>query len=316
MALSTLLSIAIIDDAGNRDTHNLFFAATLTKANIESFLALYAPLLDNITGGVIESATITEAVALPAGLKAAVVADSLKTTGVNAASIQFQLHFQRTFQQRSDLDRQREQHNALQPLGTGLAFAHKYREDGGINYCYFGDGAVNQGQVYEAFNMASLWKLPIIYVIENNKYGMGTSVERASATTELYKRGEVFGIPGMPVDGMNVIEVKKAADQVVAHVRGGNGPYVMEMNTYRYRGHSMSDPAKYRTKEEVSSYRKERDPIDALRSYMEENGMGDEASFKNIDREIKDIINQAAEFAQSSPEPDPSELWTDVLVEA
>jgi pyruvate dehydrogenase E1 component subunit alpha len=202
------------------------------------------------------------------------------------------------------------------PLGTGLAFAHKYREDGGINYCYFGDGAVNQGQVYEAFNMASLWKLPIIYVIENNKYGMGTSVERASATTELYKRGEVFGIPGVAVDGMNVIEVKKAADKVVAHVRGGNGPYVMELKTYRYRGHSMSDPAKYRTKEEVSSYRKERDPIDALRSYMEENGMGDEASFKTIDREIKDIINQAAEFAQSSPEPDPSELWTDVLIEA
>jgi pyruvate dehydrogenase E1 component alpha subunit len=202
------------------------------------------------------------------------------------------------------------------PLGTGLAFAHKYREDGGINYCYFGDGAVNQGQVYEAFNMASLWKLPIVYVIENNKYGMGTSVERASATTELYKRGEAFGIPGMAVDGMNVLEVQKAADEVVGHVRGGNGPYVMEMKTYRYRGHSMSDPAKYRTKEEVSSYRKERDPIDTLRAYMEQNGMGDEASFKDIDREIKDIINQAAEFAQSSPEPDPSELWTDVLIEA
>ena len=155
------------------------------------------------------------------------------------------------------------------PLGTGLAFAHKYREDGGINYCYFGDGAVNQGQVYEAFNMASLWKLPIIYVIENNKYGMGTSVERASATTELHKRGEAFGIPGMAVNGMNVVEVKKAADEVVGYVRGGNGPYVMEMMTYRYRGHSMSDPAKYRTKEEVSSYRKEHDPIDTLRAYME-----------------------------------------------
>ena len=202
------------------------------------------------------------------------------------------------------------------PLGTGLAFAHKYREDGGVNYCYFGDGAVNQGQVYEAFNMASLWKLPIIYVIENNKYGMGTSVERASATTELYKRGEAFAIPGISVNGMNVLEVKKAADTVVAHVRGGNGPYVMEMKTYRYRGHSMSDPAKYRTKEEVTSYRKEQDPIDTLRSYMEQNGMGDEAAFKEIDREIKDTINQAAEFAQSSPEPDPSELWTDVLVEA
>jgi pyruvate dehydrogenase E1 component alpha subunit len=147
-------------------------------------------------------------------------------------------------------------------------------------------------------------------------YGMGTSVERASATTELYRRGEVFGIPGVAVDGMNILEVKVAADKVVEHVRGGNGPYVMEMKTYRYRGHSMSDPAKYRTKEEVSSYRKERDPIDTLRTYMEQNGMGDEASFKEIDREIKDIVNQAAEFAQSSPEPDPSELWTDVLVEA
>jgi pyruvate dehydrogenase E1 component alpha subunit len=202
------------------------------------------------------------------------------------------------------------------PLGTGLAFAHKYREDGGINYCYFGDGAVNQGQVYEAFNMASLWKLPIVYVIENNRYGMGTSVERASATTELYKRGQAFGIPGVSANGMNVLEVKKAADTVVEYVRGGNGPHVMELKTYRYRGHSMSDPAKYRTKEEVTSYRKEHDPIDTLRAYMEQNGMGDESSFKEIDREIKDTINHAAEFAQSSPEPDPSELWTDVLVEA
>src|SRR5512147_824380 len=202
------------------------------------------------------------------------------------------------------------------PIGAGLAFAHKYRGDGGINFCYFGDGAANQGQVYESFNMASLWKLPIIYVIENNKYGMGTSVERASATTELYKRGEAFGIPGVAVDGMNVLEVRKAGEEGGGYVRGGNGPYVMEMKTYRYRGHSMSDPAKYRTKEEVSSYRKEHDPIDTLRTYMGQNGLGDEASFKNIDREIKDIINQAAEFAQSSPEPDPSELWTDVLIEA
>ena len=202
------------------------------------------------------------------------------------------------------------------PLGTGLAFAHKYREDGGINFCYFGDGAVNQGQVYEAFNMASLWKLPIIYVVENNKYGMGTSVERASATTELYKRGEVFGIPGKPVNGMNVLEVKKAAEEVTAYVRAGNGPYVMELKTYRYRGHSMSDPAKYRSKEEVSSYRKEQDPIDTLRTYMEQTGMGDEAAFKEIDREIKTIVNEAAEFAQSSREPDLAELWTDVLIEA
>ncbi len=202
------------------------------------------------------------------------------------------------------------------PLGTGLAFAHKYRGDGGLNFCYFGDGAANQGQVYEAFNMASLWKLPIIYVIENNRYAMGTSLQRASATTDLYRRGEAFGIPGMPVDGMDVLAVKKAGEEVTAYVREGKGPYVMELNTYRYRGHSMSDPAKYRSKEEVASYRKEHDPIDGLRSYMEKNGMGDEASFKAIDKEIKEIVNEAAEFAQTSPEPDPSELWTDVLIEA
>jgi pyruvate dehydrogenase E1 component alpha subunit len=201
------------------------------------------------------------------------------------------------------------------PLGTGLAFAHKYREDGGINYCYFGDGAVNQGQVYESFNMASLWKLPIIYVIENNKYGMGTSVERASATTELYRRGEGFGIPGMHVDGMNVLEVRAAAEKVVEHVRGGNGPYVMEMKTYRYRGHSMSDPAKYRTKDEVSKMRKESDPIDTLRTHLIDNKIADEAQLKEIDREIKAIVAEAADFSQQSPEPDPAELYTDVLVE-
>ena len=201
------------------------------------------------------------------------------------------------------------------PLGTGLAFAHKYREDGCINYCYFGDGAVNQGQVYESFNMASLWKLPIIYIVENNKYGMGTSVERASATTELYLRGEGFGIPGVHVNGMNVLEVRAAAEKVVEHVRGGNGPYVMEMKTYRYRGHSMSDPAKYRTKDEVSKMRKESDPIDALRSHLLDNKLADEAQLKEIDREIKAIVAEAADFSQQSPEPDPAELYTDVLVE-
>ncbi len=201
------------------------------------------------------------------------------------------------------------------PLGTGLAFAHKYREDGCINYCYFGDGAANQGQVYESFNMASLWKLPIIYIIENNKYGMGTSVERASATTELYRRGEVFGIPGIAVNGMNVLEVRAAGEKVVEHVRSGNGPYVMEMKTYRYRGHSMSDPAKYRTKDEVSKMRKESDPIDALRSHLLDNKLADEGQLKEIDREIKAIVAEAADFAQQSPEPDPAELYTDVLVE-
>ncbi len=201
-------------------------------------------------------------------------------------------------------------------LGTGLAFSHKYREDGGICYCYFGDGATNQGQVYESFNMASLWKLPIIYVIENNKYGMGTSIERASATTDLYRRGESFGIPGVQVNGMNVLDVKAAADEVTAYVRGGNGPYVMEMKTYRYRGHSMSDPAKYRTKEEVSAVRKESDPLDNLRAHLLDNKLVDEAKLKEIDRQVKEVVNEAAEFAQQSPEPDPAELYTDVLVEA
>jgi pyruvate dehydrogenase E1 component alpha subunit len=202
------------------------------------------------------------------------------------------------------------------PLGTGLAFSHKYREDGGICYCYFGDGAANQGQVYESFNMASLWKLPIVYVIENNKYGMGTSIERASATTDLYRRGESFGIPGIQVNGMNVLDVKAAADEVTAYVRGGNGPYVMEMKTYRYRGHSMSDPAKYRTKEEVSAVRKESDPLDNLRAHLLDNKMVDEAALKEIDRQVKEVVNEAAQFAQQSPEPDPAELYTDVLMEA
>jgi pyruvate dehydrogenase E1 component alpha subunit len=201
-------------------------------------------------------------------------------------------------------------------LGTGLAFSHKYREDGGICYCYFGDGATNQGQVYESFNMASLWKLPIIYVVENNKYGMGTSIERASATTDLYRRGESFGIPGVQVNGMNVLDVKAAADEVTAYVRGGNGPYVMEMKTYRHRGHSMSDPAKYRTKEEVSAVRKESDPLDNLRAHLLDNKLVDEAKLKEIDRQVKEVVNEAAEFAQQSPEPDPAELYTDVLVEA
>ncbi len=202
------------------------------------------------------------------------------------------------------------------PLGAGLAFAHKYREDGGINFCYFGDGAANQGQVYESFNMASLWKLPIVFVIENNMYGMGTSIARASATTDLYRRGEAFGIPGVQVNGMNVLDVKAEGAKVVDQVRGGIGPYVMELRTYRYRGHSMSDPAKYRTKDEVSTMRKEQDPIDTLRNAMLERGGVDEDAFKEIDREIKAIINEAAEFAQSSPEPDPAELYTDVLIEA
>jgi pyruvate dehydrogenase E1 component alpha subunit len=202
------------------------------------------------------------------------------------------------------------------PLGTGLAFAHKYKGDGGVCLTYLGDGAVNQGQVYESFNMARLWNLPVVYVIENNKYGMGTSVERASATTDLYRRGEAHGIPGKPVDGMNVLTVREAGAEAMAHARAGQGPYILEMKTYRYRGHSMSDPAKYRSKEEVASMRKEHDPIDNLRDLLFAQGHADEAKLRDIDREIKAIVTEAAEFAQQSQEPDPGELFTDVLLEA
>ncbi len=202
------------------------------------------------------------------------------------------------------------------PLGTGLAFAHKYKEDGGVCATYLGDGAVNQGQVYEAFNMAALWKLPVVYVIENNKYGMGTSVERASARTDLYHRGQAYGIPGDQVDGMDVLEVKEASEKAVNHARSGKGPYILEMLTYRYRGHSMSDPAKYRPKDEVARMREEHDPIDHLRSALLEWNVADESVLKTIDKEVKDIVTAAAEFAQNSPEPDISELYTDILVEA
>src|SRR5262245_51934709 len=202
------------------------------------------------------------------------------------------------------------------PLGTGLAFAHRYREDGRLCVTYLGDGAANQGQVYESFNMAALWKLPALYVIENNKYGMGTSVERASARPDLFRRGEAYGIPGAQVDGMDVLAVKAAGDKAVAHCRDGKGPYILEMMTYRYRGHSMSDPAKYRSKEEVARMRQEHDPIDRLREYILSGKVADEAKLKDVDREIKEIVSADTEFAQQSPEPDPSELWTDVLVEA
>lgn len=202
------------------------------------------------------------------------------------------------------------------PLGTGLAFAHKYRGDGGVCMAYMGDGAVNQGQVYESFNMAELWSLPVVYVIENNKYGMGTSVERASSTVELHRRGEAHGIPGMPVDGMDVLAVREAAAEALDHCRTGQGPFILEMKTYRYRGHSMSDPAKYRSKEEVASMRKEHDPIDQLRDMLIAQKKADEAKLRDIDKEIKAIVTEAAEFAQASQEPDPSELYTDVLKEA
>jgi pyruvate dehydrogenase E1 component alpha subunit len=201
------------------------------------------------------------------------------------------------------------------PLGTGLAFADRYRNNGGVSFTYFGDGASNQGQVYEAFNMAELWKLPVVYVIENNQYGMGTSIQRSSASVELYKRGASFNIPGEQVDGMDVFAVRAAGLKAAEFARSGQGPYILEMKTYRYRGHSMSDPAKYRTKEEVDDVRKTRDPLDHLRSLMAAAG-GDEAEIKKIDDEVKAIVLDAVDFAQTSPEPDASELYTDVYLEA
>ena len=202
------------------------------------------------------------------------------------------------------------------PLGTGLAFAHKYKEDGGVCHAYMGDGAVNQGQIYESFNMAALWKLPVVYVIENNKYGMGTSIERASSNVELSERGAAHDIPGKTVNGMDVLDVVEKGSAALDHARSGKGPMILEMKTYRYRGHSMSDPAKYRSKEEVQKMRKESDPIDNLRHTILEADYASEDALKDIDKEIKSIVTAAAEFAQQSPEPDEQELFTDVLKEA
>ena len=202
------------------------------------------------------------------------------------------------------------------PIGTGLAMSNKYKGTDRVCLTYFGDGATNQGQVYEAFNMASLWKLPVVYVIENNMYAMGTSVERASAETELYKRGISFEIEGEEVDGMDVMAVKKAGEKAVKHARAGKGPYILEMKTYRYRGHSMSDPAKYRKREEVDDIRSHRDPIEGLKHQMLDAEIATEDELKALDKEIKAIVKEAADFALESPEPDPAELWTDVLREA
>ena len=199
------------------------------------------------------------------------------------------------------------------PLGTGLAFANKYKDNGHVCLTYFGDGAANQGQVYEAFNMAAVWRLPVVYVIENNKYGMGTRVDRVSAVTDLSQRGASFNIPGEQVDGMDVRAVKAAGEKAVAHAREGKGPYILEMLTYRYRGHSMSDPAKYRTKEEVEKMRHERDPIEHVRARLLESGRASENELKAIDKEIRGIVNEAADFATRDPEPDAAELYTDVL---
>ena len=200
-------------------------------------------------------------------------------------------------------------------IGTGLAFTNYYRGNDNVSLIYFGDGASNQGQVYESFNMAKLWNLPAIYIIENNKYGMGTSIERSSSNTDLSQRGASFGIPGEQVDGMDVRAVLAAAERAIEWAREGKGPYILEMLTYRYRGHSMSDPAKYRSKEEVQKMRNDHDPIEQVRSRLIDAGLASEEELKAIDKDIRAVVSEAAEFAQTDPEPDVSELWTDIYVE-
>ena len=199
------------------------------------------------------------------------------------------------------------------PIGAGLAFAHKYKGDGGVNMAYLGDGAANQGQVYETFNMSALWKLPVIFVIENNQYGMGTSVSRAAAGLDLADRGKAYGIPGLQVDGMDVLAVRAAAREALDYCRSGKGPYILEMKTYRYRGHSMSDPAKYRTRDEVDAMRKQHDSIEQLRDLLLREGV-DEAGLKQIDQKVKGVVTDAADFALTSPEPELDELFTDILI--
>ncbi|MBI1869081.1 MAG: pyruvate dehydrogenase (acetyl-transferring) E1 component subunit alpha [Methylocystis sp.] len=200
------------------------------------------------------------------------------------------------------------------PIGAGLAFANRYRGDGSVSLTFFGEGAANQGQVYETFNMAELWKLPVVFIVENNRYAMGTSVERSSAQTEFSKRGVAFNIPGLRVDGMDVRAVKAAAGAAIDWCRKGNGPYLLEMQTYRYRGHSMSDPAKYRSREEVQKMREEHDPIEQVRARLIADGRTSEDELKKIDAAVRKIVADAADFASEDREPDPSELWTDVVM--
>ncbi len=202
------------------------------------------------------------------------------------------------------------------PLGAGLAFADKYKENGRVTFTYFGDGAANQGQVYETFNMAALWDLPVVFVIENNQYAMGTAQKRSTSTPDLWTRGAAFGIAGEAVDGMDVLAVKAASEKAIAHCRAGKGPYILEVKTYRYRGHSMSDPAKYRTREEVQKVREEKDAIEHVRDLLLQGGHATEDKLKAIDKEIKAVVNQAADFARESPEPALDELWTDIYAEA
>jgi pyruvate dehydrogenase E1 component alpha subunit len=198
------------------------------------------------------------------------------------------------------------------PLGAGLAMSDWYKGNDNVTFTYFGDGAANQGQVYETYNMAELWKLPVIFVIENNGYAMGTSMKRSTKSTTFYGRGAAYGIEGEQVDGMDVLAVKAAGEKAVAHCRAGKGPYILEMMTYRYRGHSMSDPAKYRTREEVEKIKQEKDCIEHVRDLLTQGGLASEEELKTIDKEIKEIVNASAEFAKESPEPALSELWTDI----
>ncbi len=202
------------------------------------------------------------------------------------------------------------------PLGAGLAFADKYKGNDNVTFTYFGDGAANQGQVYETFNMSALWSLPVVFVIENNQYAMGTSQQRSTSSPDIYHRGAAFGIPGEAVDGMDVLAVKAAGEKAVAHCRSGKGPYILEVMTYRYRGHSMSDPAKYRTREEVQKMRDEKDAIEHVRDLILQGKHATEDALKTIDKEIKETVNAAAEFAKTSPEPAIEELWTDIYVDA
>lgn len=200
------------------------------------------------------------------------------------------------------------------PLGTGMAFAHKYKEDGHVCLAYMGDGAANQGQVYESLNMAALWKLPVVYVIEDNKYGMGTSTCRASSNNDFSKRGEPWGVPGYTVNGMDFFAVKEAGQKAITHARKGNGPVILHVETYRYRGHSMSDPGRYRSKEEVENMREKHDPIETFKEHLLKEKITTEEALKTIEKKVKEIVIDAAEFAQTSPEPDASELYTDVLL--
>jgi pyruvate dehydrogenase E1 component alpha subunit len=198
------------------------------------------------------------------------------------------------------------------PIGAGLALANKYTDNGNVSLAFFGDGASNQGQVYETYNMAELWDLPVVFVIENNQYAMGTSVKRSTKSPSLWERGAAYGIPGEEVDGMDVLAVKAAGERAVKHCRSGKGPYILEVKTYRYRGHSMSDPAKYRTREEVQKMRDERDPIEQVRDMLLTGKHASEDDLKAIDKDIKAIVNEAAEFSKDSPEPALDELWTDI----